>query len=147
MHKIQIRHLLLLTFFSLALITGCSKESSTDSGTDTAEEEATLSKKDCGNGKNCQGTYSTLSSDDKEWSGVCEVKQVDSGDWTKIWLVRPMTNCGFKWIRAQGNVGSVWASLAGGGTDTEFMIEHTGDDVFTLRLCEDGGNDDNTGCK
>ena len=139
----------MLTFFSLALVVGCSKNSSTDSdsGADSDEEEVTLSTKNCGKGKSCEGTYSTLSSDDKEWSGVCEVKQVDSGDWTKIWFVRPMKHCGFKWIRAQGTVGSDWASLAGGGTDVEFMVEYTGEDIFTLRLCDDGGNSDGTGCE
>ena len=142
MIKTDIRVLLMLTFVSLAFVAGCSKDSSTDSGTD---DESALSTADCGDGKSCEGTYSTLSSDSKEWTGVCEVKQVDSGEWTKIWFVRPMKACGFKWIRAQGSVGSDWASIAS-GTDTEFMVEHTGEDVFTLRHCEDGGNADNTGC-
>jgi hypothetical protein len=130
------------TFLGLALVAGCSKNSSTNAGTD---DETTLSTKDCGKGSNCKGTYSTLSSDSKEWSGVCEVKQVDSGEWTTIWFARPMKNCGFKWIRAQGNVGSDWASIAS-GANTDFMVEHTGEDVFTLRVCENGGNTDNTGC-
>ena len=76
---------------------------------------------------------------------MCEVKQVDSGEWTKIWFERPMADCGFDWIRAQGVVGNDWAALAS-GTATEFMVEHTGEDVFTLRRCESGGNKDNDGC-
>jgi hypothetical protein len=143
LHKIKFHVLLIAVVLSLAFAGGCGKSSSTDSGVD---EEAAASKK-CGRGKSCQGTYSTLSSDDKEWSGVCEVKQVDSGEWTKIWFARPMKNCGFEWIRAQGSVGSDWAALAGGGTARDFMVEYTGENVYTLRLCEGGGNKDNTGCK
>ena len=138
MVKIESRAALMMTFLCLALVTGCGKDSSTESGT-------ALSTEDCGKEKSCEGTYSTLSSDNKEWTGVCEVKQVDSGEWTKIWFLRPMKACGFKSIQAQGSVGSDWATLAS-GADREFMVEHTGTDVFTLRLCEDGGNSDNTDC-
>jgi hypothetical protein len=138
--KIQLRALLMVTFFSFVLVAGCGKKSSTDSGTETV-----LSTKDCGKGQSCQGTYSTLSSDSKVWTGVCEVRQVDSGEWTKLWFDTTMNNCGFEWIRAQGSVGSDWATLAS-GTATEFMVESTGEDVFSLRRCEDGGNDANTGC-
>ena len=139
--KIQLQPLLMTILLSLAFVACCSKNSSTDSGTDSGTD----STKDCGKGASCEGTYSTSSSDSKVWTGVCEVKQVDSGEWTKIWFVRPMKNCGFKWIRAQKNVGTDWASLAS-GADREFMVEHTGEDVFTLRLCEDGGNSDNSDC-
>ena len=142
MTKVQARVLLMSTFLGLALVAGCAKDSSTDSGTDG---EIALSTKDCGKGKSCQGTFSTLSSDSKVWTGVCKVRQVDSGEWTKVWFVRPMNACGFEWIRASGAVGSDWATLAA-GTETEFMIEHTGEDVFQLRRCEIGGNSDNTGC-
>ena len=144
MNKIQIRVLLIAVVLSLAFIGGCGKSSSTDSGTGE-EEETGLSTKKCGRGKHCEGTYSTLSSDDKVWSGICKVQQIDSGEWTKIWFERPMVDCGFDWIRAQGVVGNDWAALAS-GTATEFMVEHTGQDVFTLRRCESGGNDDNDGC-
>ena len=145
MNKLQIRVLLILTLLSLAFVGGCGKNSSTDSGADGADKETALSTKKCGRGKNCEGTYSTLSSGDKVWTGVCKVQQIDSGEWTKIWFERPMVDCGFDWIRAQGTVGSDWAALAG-GTATEFMIEHTGEDVFTLRRCEAGGNADNDAC-
>ena len=138
MTKIQLRALLMVAFFSFVLVTGCGKKSSTDSGT-------VLSTKDCGKGQSCQGTYSALSSDSKVWTGICTVRQVDSGEWTQIWFVRPQSNCGFEWIRAQGTVGSDWATLTS-GTATEFMVESTGEDVFSLRRCEDGGNTGNTGC-
>ena len=139
MTKVQVRVLLMSTFLSLVLAAGCSKDSSTDSDVGT-------STKDCGKGASCQGSYSTLSSDSKVWTGVCEVRQVDSGEWTKLWFDTTMNNCGFEWIRAQGSVGSDWATLAS-GTATEFMVESTGEDVFQLRRCEKGGNDDNTGCE
>ena len=140
----NLQRFLIVAVFSLILVTGCgSKSSSTDSGT---ENESTLSTTDCGKGQSCQGTYSTLSSDSKVWTGVCRVKQVDSGEWTKLWFVRPMNNCGFEWIRAQGSIGSDWAALAS-GSSAEFMVEHTGTDVFQLRRCENGGKADNTGCK
>ena len=146
MRKIQVRALLMFTFLGIALAAGCAKDSDTDSDTDSdIDEEITLSTKDCGKGASCEGTYSTLSADSKVWIGVCEVKQVDSGEWTKIWFLDELKNCGFNWIRAQGSGGSDWATLAS-GADREFMIEHTGEDVFTLRLCEDGGNTDNTEC-
>ena len=146
MRKIQVLVLLMSTFLSLVLVAGCGKNSSTDSGTETeTETETTLSKKKCGDGKNCEGTYSTLSSDDKEWTGVCEVKQVDSGEWTKIWFERPMVDCGFDWIRAQGTVGSDWAALASGSAK-ETMVQSKGEDVFQFRICTNGVNTDNTRC-
>ena len=130
------------TFLSLVLVAGCSKDSSTDSSTDS---DAGVSAKDCGKGASCQGSYSTLSSDSKVWTGVCKVREVDSGEWTKIWFVRPMNNCGFEWIRATGNVGSDWAALVS-IKEAEFMVQHTGEDVFQLRRCEFGGNAENTDC-
>jgi hypothetical protein len=130
------------TFLSLALVSSCAKDSSTDSG---ADEVIALSTKDCGKGNSCKGTYSTLSSSSKVWSGVCKVRQVDSGEWTKIWFIRPMHDCGFEWIRASGDVGSDWATLAA-GQGTEFMVQYTGEDIFQLRRCELGGNEDNSGC-
>ena len=139
MTKIRLRALLMTAVFSFVLVTGCGKKPSTDSGT-----EIVLSTKDCGKGQSCEGTYSTLSSSSKVWTGVCVVRQIDTGEWTKLWF-RTMNNCGFDWIRAQGSVGSDWATIAS-GTATEFMVEHTGEDVFSLRRCEDGGNADNTGC-
>jgi hypothetical protein len=134
--EIQLQPFLMATFLSLALVAGCEKNSSTDSDSSTAK---------CGHGASCQGSYSASSSDSKVWTGPCEVSQVDSGEWTKLWFVRPMVNCGFEWVRAQGSVGSDWATLAS-GTATEFMVEHTGENVFQLRRCESGGNKTNDGC-
>ena len=82
---IRLRVLWMTIFISLALAAGCGKDSSTES-----DGGSVLSTKDCSKGKSCEGTYSTLSSDSKDWTGVCEVKQVDSGEWTKIWFSRPM---------------------------------------------------------
>ena len=139
----RLRYLLIPVFFTLALVVGCgSNDSSTGSGSDTTYSAT----KDCGStdGGWCQGGYSTSSSDDAIWSGVCMVRQIDSGEWTYLWF-HHMTNCGFDWIRSQGTVGSDWATLAA-GTATEFMVQHTGEEVFQLRRCEDGGNKTNDGC-
>ena len=139
MTKVQVRLLLTSTLLSFALVAGCSKDSSTDSGADTG-----LSTKDCGKGASCQGTYSTLSCSNKKWVGVCKVKQVDVGDWTKIWF-EDEAGCGFNWIRAQGSVGSNWATLASGSA-TEAMVESEGIDVFQFRICTNGVNEGNTRC-
>ena len=143
MTKFQVRGFLITAVLSLALVGGCGKSSSTDSGTDE-ETEVACSTEKCGTGKSCEGTYSTLSCTGKKWTGVCKVNQIDSGEWTKIWF-EDQSNCGFDWIRAQGVVGNDWTALAS-GTATEFMVEHTGEDVFILRRCESGGNKDNDGC-
>ena len=146
LNKIQVRGFLMTAVLSLALVGGCGKSSSTDSGTDeeTEETEIACSTKDCGEGDSCEGTYSTLSCDDKEWTGVCTVSQIDSGDWTKIWF-EEQANCGFDWIRAQGAVGSDWATLAS-GSSKEAMVESEGEDVFQFRICTNGVNEDNTRC-
>ena len=142
MTKIQCRALLITACLSLAVVVGCGKKSSTDSGAE--ETGPTLSTKVCGTGKSCQGTYSALSSDSKIWSEICQVKQVDSGEWTKLWFIEA-SNCGFEWIRAQGTIGNDWATLASAGA-SEFMIQYTGEDIFQLRLCKNGGNKDSTRC-
>ena len=146
MNKIQVRGFLVTAVLSLALVGGCGKSSSTDSGTDedAEETETACSTKDCGKGDSCEGTYSTLSCDDKEWTGVCTVSQIDSGDWTKIWF-EEQANCGFDWIRAQGSVGSDWAAIATGSA-SELMVQSEGVDVFQLRVCTNGVNSDNTRC-
>ena len=138
MNKIQIRALLFTAALSLAFVGGCGKSSSTDSDTEST------STKNCGKGKSCKGTYSTSISDSKEWSAVCTVNQIDSGVWTKLWF-EEANNCGFDWIRAQGIVGTDWATLAS-GTDREFMIQYTGEDVFQIRLCTNGANADGDAC-
>ena len=143
MKRINRSSLFMAVFLTTALVAGCGKDSSTDSGIDSGATE-TLSTKDCGFGKSCEGSYSTLSSDSKVWGGVCAVNQIDSGEWTYLWFEEG-ANCGFTWVRAQGSVGSDWAVLASGNA-TEFMIEHTGEDVFQLRLCTNGVNAGNERC-
>ena len=141
--KIQVLGFLIAAVLSLALVGGCGKSSSTDSGTDE-EAETACSTKDCGKGDSCEGTYSTLSCDDKKWTGVCTVNQIDSGDWTKIWF-EDQNSCGFDWIRAKGAVGRDWATLASGSAK-EAMVESKGEDVFQFRICTNGVNTDNTRC-
>ena len=143
MNKFQIRVLLVTAALSLAFVGGCQKNSSTDSGTDE-ETEVACSTEKCGKGKSCEGTYSTLSCTGKKWTGVCTVKQIDSGDWTKIWFEK-QANCGFDWIRAQGAVGSDWATLAS-GSSKEGMVQSEGVDVFQFRICANDVNIDNTRC-
>ena len=143
LNNLQVRGFLIAVVLSLALVGGCGKSSSTDSGTDE-ETETACSTKDCGKGNACEGTYSALSCDDKKWTGVCTVNQIDSGDWTKIWF-EDQKNCGFDWIRAQGDVGSDWAVLASGSA-SETMVQSEGEDVFQLRVCTNGVNTDNTRC-
>ncbi len=146
LNKIQVRGLLITAVLSLALVGGCGKSSSTDSGTDEEDEETEVacSTEKCGAGKSCEGTYSTLSCTGKKWTGVCEVNQIDSGEWTKIWF-EDQSNCGFDWIRAQGVVGSDWATLASGSAK-EAMVQSKGKDVFQFRICTNGVNTDNTRC-
>ena len=146
LNKIQVRGFLITAVLSLAFVGGCQKSSSTDSGTDEETEttEAACSTKNCGKGKTCEGTYSTLSCTGKKWTGVCTVNQIDSGDWTKIWF-EDQQNCGFDWIRAQGTVGSDWATLAS-GSSKEGMVQSEGVDVFQFRICTNGVNTDNTRC-
>ena len=147
LNKIQVRGFLITAVLSLALVGGCGKSSSTDSGTDEEtddETEVACSTEKCGKGKSCEGTYSTLSCTGKKWTGVCKVNQIDSGDWTKIWF-EDQSNCGFDWVRAQGTVGSDWATLASGSAK-ETMVESKGEDVFQLRICTNGVNTDNTRC-
>ena len=143
LNKIQVRGFLITAALSLALVGGCGKSSSTDSGTDE-ETEVACSTKKCGKGKSCDGTYSTLSCTGKKWTGVCTVNQIDSGDWTKIWF-EEQTSCGFVSIRAQGAVGSDWSTLASGSAK-EAMVESEGEDVFQFRICTNGVNEDNTRC-
>ena len=143
--KIQIRGFLFVAVLSLAFVGGCGKSSSTDSDTDEeTDTEVACSTENCGKGKSCEGTYSTLSCTGKKWTGVCTVDQIDSGDWTKIWF-EEQANCGFDWIRAEGTVGSSWATLAS-GSSKEAMVESEGEDVFQFRICTNGVNTDNTRC-
>ena len=145
--KIQVCGFLITAVLSLALVGGCGKKSSTDSDTDSGTDEETevaCSTENCGVGKSCEGTYSTLSCTGKKWIGVCKVNQIDSGEWTKIWF-EDQSNCGFDWIRAQGAVGSDWATLASGSAK-EAMVESKGEDVFQFRICTNGVNTDNTRC-
>ena len=149
LNKTQVRGFLITAVLSMALVGGCGKSSSTDSGTDeeteeTEETEVACSTEKCGKGKSCEGTYSTLSCTGKKWTGVCSVDQIDSGDWTKIWF-EDQNSCGFDWIRAQGAVGSDWATLASGSAK-EAMVESKGEDVFQFRICSNGVNTDNTRC-
>ena len=146
LNKIQVRGFLVTAVLSLALVGGCGKSSSTDSGTDeeAEENEVACSTEKCGKGKSCEGTYSTLSCTGKKWTGVCTVNQIDSGDWTKI-CFEEQVNCGFDWMRAQGTVGSDWAVLASGSA-SETMVQREGEDVFQLRVCTNGVNTDNTRC-
>ena len=143
MNKIQIRVLLVTAALSLAFVGGCQKNSSTDSGTDE-ETEVACSTEKCGKGKSCEGTYSTLSCTGKKWTGVCTVNQIDSGDSTKI-SFEEQSSCGIDWIRAQGAVGSDWATLAS-GSSKEGMVQSEGVDVFHYRICMNGVNADNTRC-
>ena len=141
MKKFQFRILLITAALSLAFVGGCGKKPSTDSGT---EAIAACSTKSCVTGNACEGTYSTLSCSSKKWTGVCKIKQIDVGDWTKIWF-ETQVDCGFSWIRAQGAVASNWVTLASGSA-TETMIESQGVDVFQFRICTNGVNADNTRC-
>ena len=146
LNKIQVRGFLITAVLSMALVGGCGKSSSTDSGTDeeAEENEVACSTEKCGKGKSCEGTYSTSSCTGKKWTGVCTVNQIDSGDWTKIWF-EEQTSCGFDWIRAQGAVGSDWSALASGSAK-EALVESKGEDVFQFRICTNGVNSDNTRC-
>jgi hypothetical protein len=132
---------------SLVVVGGCGKSSSTDSGAEetTTATATACSTKICTSSNDCEGTYSALSCTGKVWTGVCKVKQIDVGDWTKIWFETPQANCGFSWIRAQGSVASDWIALAS-GSSTEAMVESKGVNVFQFRICTNGVNADNTRC-
>ena len=144
MSKIQIRVLLFMAAVSLVVVGGCGKSSSTDSGAEETTTATACSTKICTSSNDCEGTYSALSCTGKVWTGVCKVKQIDVGNWTKIWF-EEQANCGFEWIRAQGSVGSDWATLATGSAK-EAMVESEGVDVFQFRICSNGVNENNTRC-
>ena len=138
------RYRLIIIFLASAFLTGCG---SNDSSTGSASDE------ECGSVSRgwCQGTYSSGSSDKAEWTGVCEVRQIDSGEWAYLWF-HTGANCGFEWVRAKGSTGSDWVTLASGAVnekghpDKQFMILHTGEKVFQLRRCVDGSTADKTEC-
>ena len=125
----------------IPLLSGCDGKcwplcGSSSSGTTTEVVVA-----DCSGLMNCEGTYSTASDTGAKWVGACVVNNVtQAGGYVKLHFDSPAANCGFRTIRASGDVGSKWKIYTDNYdvNDRKYMVKYLGTDVFDL-LCLEGG--------
>ena len=86
------------------------------------------------------GCYSTDSDDNAIWEGACKLESVDTSNFVYLHF-GVSSECNFDWVRAAGDVGDTWQSLASSSANwssSEFVIKHTGAKVHELKLCVNG---------
>ena len=122
MANIRVRIWLMSVIFGLALVTGCGKDSGTDSDSDSSTSTVESSSVTCSQDKLCKGTYtSNVESGKGLLNGPCNISYVDGGQSFKI-VFQKSDACDFKWVQATGDTATYWANLV--NVNNKLTVQH-----------------------
>ena len=111
----------------IVLIAGCS-DSKTTSGVES------------GQAGTYQANFTAEQTASTKWTGVCYIDMVQLvGSWAYLYFKSGLGNCYFRFIRAKGDTGRLWAVIGSNALTNDdsgyIFIQHSGRSVKRIRLC------------